>query len=112
MSNKKIKLYTKTGAGTVIDIKDCKVLIESLPNWKEVVERIQEKEVPILVYIDAELFKTIDTEIKRKGNTFQRPIVYEIFYQSTNYIPIIIVGTKEGIDLYFKIKETQIENKK
>ena len=53
----KIKIYTKTVEGTIVDIKNCPILMQSLPTWVEIVKRIQSEDIPILTYVDDNLLE-------------------------------------------------------
>lgn len=105
--SKQIKLYTKTATGTIVNVKNCKVLLQSLPSLKTIVERISQKDLPIVIYTEKELFNKIDSEVRRVGSSNQENFLYEIFFQSTNYIPIILIGIRENVNRYISFKAEQ-----
>lgn len=107
----KLTKYYSIVNGTIINLKNCKVLQGSLPKAEEIIEAIQNKQIPLYVYTEEILWGKIQREIQYKASTKLGFPIIPIMLGDANTIPVCLIGTQKAFEYWKAIEEKKKQDK-
>jgi hypothetical protein len=107
----KLTKYYSIVNGTVINLKDCKVLQESIPSAEEIVNAIREKRVPLYVYTEDKLWNKISKEVQYKASTKLGFPIIPIMLGDVNTVPVCLIGTQKAFEAWKVMEEKKAQDK-
>lgn len=100
--SKLIKYYSKIG-NIIINLESCNILQDSIPISKDIIRAIKNKETPLYIYTENDLWKKIKLEVEKKAKSKLKNSYISIFLGDTNTHPVCLIGEKTELQRYQEI---------